>query len=193
MRLVLPTHDVSITGPNVRIVPFNETLITKEYIDWLNDMNLMKYSKQRMKQHTYETSVSYLKSFEGTPNQFWAVICLADNLCVGTLTTYVDPMNEVADVGILIGRDQARGKGLGREAWGMITDYLFRHNNVRKVTGGTLSGNIPMIKIMIGWHMILEGIRREQELIEGYPVDELLFGVLKRDWLHHFPNPVAKR
>lgn len=181
----------AIVGPSLEIVRFEDHLITDAYLGWLNDKSLMRYSRQRFCQHTQESSMAYRKSFEGSPNHFWSIHRRVDGLQIGTMTAYVDRLDRVADLGILIGHPEARGKGLGQEGWGLAMDYLFRIENLRKVTGGTSPLNVAMVKILLHWRMTLEGIRREQELIDAYPMDVLLFGMLKDEWERYFPQPIV--
>jgi RimJ/RimL family protein N-acetyltransferase len=180
-----------LVGPRVDLIPFHEQCITDDYLSWLNDKNLLRYSKQRLREHDRESCFAYLKSFEGSPNKFWAIRRRSDRLHIGSATAYVDLADRVADVGILIGHCSVRGNGFGREAWGQIMDFLFQVENLRKVTGGTLAANLPMVRIFLHWRMALEGVRREQELVEAIPADVLLFGMLREEWERYFPGPVA--
>ncbi len=169
-------------GPNVRLVPFEERHIRDDYIGWLNDNELMRYSRQRRIHHDRDSCLEYLRSFWGTPHRFWSIERQTDGKQIGTMTAYVDRENRVADVGILVGAPDARGTGMGREAWGLALDYLFQGEGVRKVTGGTSAANAPMIRIFKHWGMLLEGTRRKQDLIDGEPCDVLLFGILREEW-----------
>lgn len=161
---------------------FEERFVTDSYLSWLNDPDLMRYSGQRLRRHDRASSLAYLASFRGTANHFWAVLRRSDDLYVGTMTAYVDAHDRVADIGILIGHPDARGTGLGREAWGVAMRYLFESEGLRKLTGGTSALNLPMLMIFEHWRMTLEGRRREQQLIDGRPADVLLFGILRSEW-----------
>lgn len=114
--------------------------ITSDYLSWLNNKELMKYSRQRFNTHTAETSLAYLRSFDDTPNYFWAVF--AEREMIGTANAYIK--DGVADVGILIGQC---GKGYGHETWLRILKCL-SEMGLKKITAGTHKENIPMIKIM---------------------------------------------
>jgi len=180
-----------ISGRSIELWPFEESFITDTYLSWLNDRALMRYSRQRHAHHTRDSALAYLRSFDGSSNRVWAVRRRVDRLHIGTMTAYVDPGDDVADIGILIGHPAARGKGLGQEAWGVAMDHLFRGEGIRKVTGGTSALNTAMVRIFLHWRMQLEGIRREQESIDGRPADALLFGMLKTEWEQCHPQPIA--
>lgn len=164
---------------SVALDPFEEASITPEYLGWLNDRSLMRYSRQRYRVHTRDSSLEYLRAFAGSPNHFWSVRRVADGAPIGTMTAFLEPEEGTADVGILIG---VPGRGYGREAWGQAMRVLFEDRGLRRVTGGTVADNLAMVRIFLAWGMRLEGTRREHQLVDGRPADVLLFGMLDREW-----------
>jgi RimJ/RimL family protein N-acetyltransferase len=180
-----------ITGSIVELGPFGPELITGEYLGWLNDKSLMRYSRQRLVDHTRESSLDYLRSFEGSPNKFWAIYRRSDRLYIGTMTAYVDRAAGSADIGILVGHAEGRGKGFGREAWGLAMDYLFRVEGVEKVIGGTSALNAAMVRVFHYWQMRLEEVEKDAEMIDGRPADVLRFGMRQGEWEKSHPYAIA--
>jgi [ribosomal protein S5]-alanine N-acetyltransferase len=166
----------------VRIVPFSAAHISAEYLGWLNDRHLMRFSRQRLRSHTAESSRAYLASFAGTANFFWAIERLQDGRHVGSLTTYVDTHQRTADLGILLGDSGSAGQGHGGEAWGLALAHAFDKLGLRKVTAGAVAPNEAMVRICRKWDMRLEGTRRKQEMLDDGPADVLLFGLLREEW-----------
>ena len=181
-----------ITGSMIEIGPFGPELITDAYLSWLNDKSLMRYSRQRFTHHTRDTSMTYLLSFENSPNKFWAIYRRTDQLYIGTMTTYINPSARTADIGILVGHTEARGKGFGREAWGLAMDYLFRVEGVDKVTGGTSALNSAMVRVFHHWQMRLEKVEKDAEVIDGRPADVLRFGIRQNEWEKAHPCAIAR-
>jgi RimJ/RimL family protein N-acetyltransferase len=181
-----------ITGSMVELGPFGPELITGEYLGWLNDKSLMRYSRQRLTSHTRDTALDYLRSFANSPNKFWAIYRRTDRLHIGTMTAYVDRSAGSADIGILVGHAEARGKGFGREAWGLAMDYLFRVAGVEKVTGGTSALNAAMVRVFHHWQMRLEEVEKDAEMIDGRPSDVLRFGMLCREWEQAHPRAIVR-
>jgi len=163
----------------VRLVPFLAKHVTAEYLSWLNDRRLMRYSRQRLRNHTRESSLAYLASFAGGPNLFWAVERSADGQLLGSMTAFVDAHQKTADLGIVIG---VAGQGFGSAAWGLAMEHCFNVLSKRKVTGGAVAPNEAMIRIFRRHGMVLEGTRRQQELLDDGPADVLLFGLLREEW-----------
>lgn len=159
--------------------PFALAHITTDYIDWLNNSEVVKYSNQRFKHHTWVTCVDYLNGFEATGNLFINIEKKEDGLCVGTMTAYVSEFHQTVDVGIMIGRLSVWRVGIGYEAWSLLLSWLLEQESVRKVTAGTMRCNIPMIKIFERSGMRLEAVRPNQELLNGEPQDILYYGKFK--------------
>jgi RimJ/RimL family protein N-acetyltransferase len=178
------TSEITIKGESVQLVPFTPEHISDDYLSWLNDKQLMHFSRQKYFTHTRESSLEYLQSFDDGPHLFWAVELTADRQCIGTLTAYIDIHHHTADIGLMIGHAGARGKGYGLQAWRLAMKYLFNQKQIRKITGGTNSLNHAMIRIMQNAGMVQEGCQKEQELIEGEPTDILYFGLINEHWQH---------
>lgn len=161
----------TIFTERLQLMPFREDHLSERYVAWLNDKELMRYSEQRRKEHSLDSCRKYLESFMGTQNYFWAIEDVAGKLGhIGNLNAYVDEANLIADMGLLIGDARARGKGIGKEAWTAAVSFLLSLG-LRKVSGGTMSANVPMLKIMKASGMIRDGVRTKHFLLENEPVD----------------------
>ena len=164
----------TLKSPELSLVPFTSEFITARYIGWLNDAQLMQFSRQRFLTHTAETCLRFLQSFENSPSYFWA-IASPDLGHIGNLTANVDVHNQVADLTIMVGEKNARGKGLGLAAWKIAMHYLLNDAGYRKVTAGTMATNTPMINIMQRSGMVEDGCRARQFLYNGQEVDCVMY------------------
>ncbi|AVR94301.1 GNAT family N-acetyltransferase [Pseudoduganella armeniaca] len=158
-----------LQGQHVTLQPFTAADIGPDYVGWLNDRELMKYSSQRFRTHSVETCRAYVASFAGSGNLFLAI--RHEGRLVGTMSVYRSAVHGTADIGLMIG---SGGRGLGRDAWATMLDYLLAQGT-RKVTGGTLRCNLAMVKIMQACGMQPDGVRVGQELVDGQPQDILYF------------------
>jgi RimJ/RimL family protein N-acetyltransferase len=164
-----------IKGERVWLQPFTEADVTPAYLGWLNDPVVTRYSNQRFARHTRESSLSYLRSFTGSPNLFFSMRRRSDGLALGTMTAYVARHHGTADVGILIGQRAAWGQGYGLDAWSTLLLWLLHERGLRKVTAGALDCNAAMLRLMERSGMHAEGARRRQEIVEGVEHDILYY------------------
>ena len=162
-----------LTGKLVRLQKFTAENLTNEYISWLNDFDVVRYSNQKFRQHNQATCRDYFNSFENSDHIFVAIY--QDTKFIGTMTAYISQIHQTADLGIMIGNRQYWGKGIGKDAWTTLMQGLFDQCQLRKITGGTLKCNKAMVNIMVGSGMQPDGIRIDQELVDGNPVDLLYF------------------
>lgn len=165
-----------ILGQKVVLRPFEQSDITSEYIAWLNDPEVVRFSNQRFIKHTESSCRAYLESFQNTSNLFLSVRTQSDDLAIGTMTAYVSTQHGTVDIGILIGRKSIWGSGAGQDAWSTLVTWFIEKQRIRKVTAGTLSINKAMVQIMERSGMHIEAIRPNQELLDGEPVSIHYYG-----------------
>ena len=166
---------MDLTTPRLRLRPFQPDDITAAYLGWLNDPEVTRFSNQRFRQHTAESSAAYLASFVGTANSFLLIEQSSEGRPIGTATVYRSPQHGTADIGLMVGERNCWGQGYGREAWQGVLQALLREPGMRKLTGGTARPNQAMVRIMEESGMELEAVRSRQELIDGQPVDLLYY------------------
>ncbi len=171
MTLLSTDLEQGIAGSLVTLRRFTENNLTEDYLDWLRDSKLMKFSNQRFRKHTMESCLAYLDSFVGSDNSFIAIYY--EREFIGTMTAYCSSFHGTCDIGLLIG-STVQGKGLGKDAWGTLMAHLLA-TGTRKITGGALRSNKAMVRIMQSCGMQPDGVRAKQELIDGIPQDILYF------------------
>lgn len=173
--------DKKLVGERIFLGPFREEDVTNEYVAWLNDPVVVRYSNQRFRHHDRASCLAYLNSFGETDNSFLAIRTMDGSKMIGTITAHVSPHHRTADMGLLIGERVLWGRGFGLEAWNLLLNYQLIECKLRKVTAGTLRCNVGMVSIMERSGMQLEGVRAQQELVDGEPQDILFFAKFRAD------------
>ncbi len=165
----------TLHGRRVRLRPMQADDITDTHLGWLHDAEVVRYSNQRFVQHTPQSCLAYLRSFDASPNHYLSVRLADSEQAVGTLTAYVNPHHGTADIGILMGERSVWGQGLGLEAFGLLADWLAVQPGMRKLSCGTLSCNRAMLKLAQRAGFTREAVRAAQELVDGEPADIVYF------------------
>lgn len=88
-----------------------------EFIGWLNNLDVVNYSRQRYQKHSLETSKAYLALFANTSNLYLKLIENKTQCVIGSLTVYFDNLARTADIGILTGDKSMWRKGYGIRSW----------------------------------------------------------------------------
>lgn len=178
----IPACECILTG-RLRLEPFSKSHLTAQVVSWLNDPEVVRYSDQRHRQHSLESSRAYLESFAGSNNGYWAIFTRGESeTMIGTVTAYVDMPNSVADVGILIGDRRFWRGGYGSESFAGVVNWLFMYRGIRKVTAGTMAENAAMLGVMRKIGMREEGRRERYYLLAGREVDMIHATIFAEDW-----------
>ena len=164
-----------LLGKSIKLCEFTESHINNEYISWLNDPQVVKYSNQRFMHHDFDSCRAYEQSFKGSENLFLAIHLNDNNKFIGTMTVYYLSSCTVANLGLMIGNRSYWGKGIGQEVWQMIMTYMLEIKKIPKVTGGALSSNLGMVNIMKKTGMQLDSERVKSELVNDLPINTLYF------------------
>lgn len=177
-----------ILGSAVSIKPFNcEKIYSEEYLRWLRDrevlvtLNLTSYLKKPIEVSEVEQYCRAL--IESENNIFCAIHERCTDLFIGTCKIGgIDEFSGVADIGIMIGEKRFWGKGFGSETISLLSDYAFNELSMRKLTGGAMSSNKPMLNIFDRLGFVKEGVRRKQDRVGSDFVDHILFGCFKNEF-----------
>lgn len=160
-----------ITDGVIRILPFDERHLNENYISWLNDIEVVRYSEQRHKTHTIESCTKYYEDQKNSENYFLAVeLVEKERRHVGNIGVSVDSLNNVADLSIIIGDKSMWGTGVGSRAWSLALNAILYDLNFRMVTAGTMESNKPMINLMKRSGMNIDGILPRRFMLEGNEV-----------------------
>ena len=178
---------LEIKGKSVVLREFTETeLYNPEYFKWLRNYNNIKYIYR----------LEYLKSlsFDSVKNHINLILNSSDNSLlaiyenensnfIGTLKIgHINWRTGIADIGIMIGDENFKGKGLSKESITIACDYAFKWLGLRKITAGTFENNFPMIKCFEKVGFIIEGRKRKELLVDGSYIDHILFGLFKEEF-----------
>ena len=161
---------------DISVRVFNESDISEDYVSWLNNPVVVKFSNQRFIDHNIETCRQYFKEMQGV-NKVFLLVEHHSVGAVGTLSIHINPNHGTADIGILIGNSEVWGKGVGQQAWNAVIQVLKSVGEIRKITAGTLSCNHAMRKIALSSGMKEEGRRLRQEIVDGEAYDIIFYGL----------------
>jgi RimJ/RimL family protein N-acetyltransferase len=154
-----------LNDDQVVLYPFTRRHLTDEYVGWLNDPIVTQFSEQRHKKHNLESCKKYLDSLRKNHGLIWAIH--SNDLHIGNISATFDINNYLVDVGILIGKSECYGRGVGFKAWQLIVNYLRRAYPDYKITAGCMENNFAMLRIMEKSGMVDDGYRKDHFLFDG--------------------------
>ena len=167
-----------LEGALVRLEPFDVTHVTDEYVSWLNDPEVYRYLGTKFGQ-TRASAQRYVESIT-PPNLLCRILETASNRHVGNIALHqMHPIHRTAELGILIGPPEARGKGLGRDACRLLIAFAFDHLNLHKITAGTVVDNVGMKQVFLRLGFQIEGTLAQHFYLDGAYHDIYRFGLLR--------------
>ena len=91
-------------------------------------------------------------------------------------------IDRCATVGMVIGRSDNRGKGIGEEALRLLCDFAFLKLGLMRVDLHVYSGNERAIACYEKAGFVKEGVKRKARYCNGAFMDLVLMSILREEW-----------
>jgi len=92
-----------------------------------------------------------------------------------------------SEIGYMLSENH-QGRGLGTAAVSLFVDKIFRESSLERLFATISVENEASIRLVTRLGFTREGLLREHFLIEGRRIDELVYGILRREWSPHAPR-----
>lgn len=93
----------------------------------------------------------------------------------------INYINRCADLHIMIGGKENRGKGIGTFAVSAMIEHAFLDVNLRRIELGVLENNAPAIRLYEKCGFIREGLKRESNYKNGKYESMIMMSLLRKD------------
>jgi len=122
-------------------------------------------------------------SGDGTEQCVFGVVDRSEEaLCGLVYLRDIDWISRHANVGIMIGRQEKQGRGLGRRSLGFILQYGFRVLNLERIYTYVVEYNSNAIRLYAAAGFAHEGRLRAHVALDGGYHDLLVMGLLKNEF-----------
>lgn len=155
--------------------------------EWWRDPEIMQYqtanSIRLMQDETLENR--FRGWFGDDDSAVGFVMVLKDTAePIGFINLWgIKPKNQNAELGILIGKKDLWGQGLGKEALRLMLAYAFTELNLHRVTLRVFSTNERAIRAYRSVGFVEEGRMREEIYRAGRWIDAVIMGILQREYM----------
>ena len=174
-----------LTGKKLYLRPLAPSDVTDAYVGWLNDPEVNRFLEVRLIPQTYETVLSYVKSYDANDKRYmWGIFPNHAAEPVGTATLYdINRTHGTGEIGLLIGEMACWGKGASGEAMELILAFAFDTLGLRRATGGSYALNHGMNFTFKRLGFSLEGKQRKAYAMSpGSYTDGYRWGILAEEW-----------
>ena len=173
-----------LAGENVYLRPVEPRDLDGPWTGWLNDFEVTRFLETGVFPTTRESLERYVETVVGNPqNVMLAIVDRKSDTHIGNIKLGpIQWIHRRADMGILIGDKEFWGRGFGREAVALITDYGFRRLNLHKITLGVYADNEPAVRMYQKLGFRIEGTLKEHLFSDGRYHDKHVMGILSAEW-----------
>ncbi|WP_236860133.1 GNAT family N-acetyltransferase [Candidatus Formimonas warabiya] len=158
-----------------------------EMREWVNDPEIVdNLSDIFIHPHTLNETENYLNSILERKLEKEEHFVIAEKQTgnymgqIGLIN--IDTRNRVAEIGIVIGKKQLMGKGIGMQALRLIQRYAFDSLNLNRLELRVYACNTRAYRCYVKSGFQEEGKLRERFYIHGRYEDVILLGMLKKDY-----------
>lgn len=125
-----------------------------------------------------------------TPRSRLIVADAATGEMIGNVSRYWESVEtDWLAMGILLYDPRHWGRGLGTEALGRWTEYLFAEMpQLVRLGLRTWSGNVGMMRVAARLGFVEEARFRRARIVDGVYHDSLGYGVLREEWAERWPG-----
>lgn len=181
---------ITVEGDKVALGPIRRDLIPL-YHRWITDLSTNRFLLARSASMTLDAEIEW---FDGVSKQsniaMFTIYELPDYRPIGNVDLHkIDATNRSAELGIMIGEANARGRGLGTEAVRLVCDIGFNVLELNSISLVTFGWNVAGQKAYVKAGFREIGRRREARWFNGRYWDDIWYDLLRSE----FESPVVRR
>lgn len=121
-----------------------------QYVSWLKDPKINAFLESRHETHTLSSVIKFVESVDQRADAILLGLFLVDTReHIGNVKISDIEFNHGhAEIGYLVGRHEAWGKGYATEAILAVSEFAFSELKLTKLTAGAYSQNIGSIRVL---------------------------------------------
>jgi len=173
-----------LTGDSIYLRTIEESDLNSNYRDWFNDEDICRYNSHHRFPNYDEDMHEYYERVIRSHNNLVLAICdKKTNAHIGNIALEnIDTINRSAELAIIIGDKKHWGKGIGKEASGLLVTHGFRELNLHRIYCGTLEDNVGMQNVARALGFREEGRSRDSLYKDGAFRNSINYGLLQDEF-----------
>jgi len=176
----------SIGVPIVRLVPYQASFL-ESFVQWRGQAASVRHNPLEAKttkdiSRMLESEGADISDLRKYASYRWFVEF--DGVVVGSVSLKnINHVMSYAEIGYGLG-EAYHGRGIATAAVRMLVQKAFAEPPLRKLLAYVHDRNVASCRVLQKLGFTQEGMLREHYIIDGVPENELLFGLLRREWQH---------
>jgi len=167
---------IILIGETVYLKEFHIEDSLSNYIKWMEDQEVLRYTDSRYSDNSIEKLKEYVMKISKDPDSLLFAISWKQNYKhIGNIKIGpIDRIHGTASIGILIGEKSYWGKGCGTEAIRLVSDYALNVLKVRKLTAGCVEENQGAIRAFKKAGFNTECVRKRHRVFDSTEHDVVM-------------------
>ena len=186
---------VFLESERLQLYPVGEQHATERYLGWLHNVEVNRYLEVGRFPQTLDKLKAYIKYQQEAGSLFLAIHVKTDGTQIGNIKTdsahigniKIDSFTGIhqrAEFGIMIGEQNAWGKGYAVEAGSMVIEHCFRRLGLEKITLGVVAEHEAAVKLYRDkLRFKREGLFKRHLFTNGKLRDVIRMATFKEQWL----------
>jgi ribosomal-protein-alanine N-acetyltransferase len=185
--------DIFIRGEGICLRAPQEADLNGGWYGWFNDPEVNAYQNKGFYPNTREKQAEFFHSLKADASQVPLAIVSADTgLHIGNATLRdINWIHRSAELGIVLGDKDHRGKGFGRQAWWLVARYGFLTLNLNRITATMIKENERSLRSALRSGFQVEGELKEFYFKNGSYHDLIVTGITAARWKKCFGADAA--
>jgi len=156
--------------------------ITIDYINWMNDVEVVQFTEQKYKKHTKKNIVSFIEKTNKDKSSIIFGVFFEDKI-IGTIKIgKINKIHKSADISYVIGNKNFWNRGVGTIIVKRVCSFIFKKLKLKKITAGTYSLAKGSQNILIKNGFKLEGVLVKQIFYKNRRIDHCIYGLEKKNF-----------
>jgi RimJ/RimL family protein N-acetyltransferase len=165
----------ALSGPRLDLRPLDASHARGPYLGWMRDAEVLRHLEARFATHDEASLARFVAACNASADTLLLGLFLgAGGAHVGNIKLGpIDRHHGVAAIGILVGARAHWGRGLAREAIGLVADHALGPLGLGKLTAGCYATNVASRRAFERAGFAVEAVRRRHCRQDGAFVDVL--------------------
>ena len=176
------SRDMFIRGESVVLRALRDEDLSGDWYRWFNDNDVTWFQNKGIFPNTFQKQEAFLRHLQSDASHVTLAIDVGGRHVGNVTLKDIDWVHRTAEIGIVIGDKSYWGKGLGNEAWWLMTRYGLLTLNLNKITARIFAGNENSLRVARRSGFVVEGEHAEQFYRHGEYHSLVMLGVTGKRW-----------
>lgn len=163
---------------NICLKTLSENDVSLDYLNWLNNYEITKFTEQRFLTHTLQSVKSFVNdNYYSQKFLLFGIFFKKEH--IGNIKLGPIRLEHLsAEISYIIGEKKFWGRGITSKCVGAVVDFAINKLNLKKINAGYYENNLGSAKVLKKCGFVIEGIRHSDIIFENKRIKSILVGYI---------------